>query len=110
MDLTLECIRRHYAREPESPLADVTNAYADFFELFRDFEGFVEFFHFQDLLTPDDKVQFYLPFDGFEPSGTPATKEEYVTYREETLKFIERRNHRMAKWVMKHHPEIEVRQ
>ena len=45
MDLILDCIRRHYAGEPENPLPDVTNAYKDFFELFRDFKGFVEFFH-----------------------------------------------------------------
>jgi hypothetical protein len=111
MDLTLECIRRHYAGEPGSPLADVTNAYEDFFELFGGFTEFVDFFHLQDLVTPDYKeVRFYLPFDNFERSGTPATTEEYVTYREATLEFIERRNHRMAKWVLEHHPEIEVRE
>ncbi|MDF9751574.1 hypothetical protein [Arthrobacter sp. ES3-54] len=111
MDLTLECIRRHYAGEPESPLASVINAYADFFALFDGFKEFVEFFHLQDLVTPDYKaVRFYLPFDNFERSGTPATKDEYVTYREATLEFIEGRNRRMAKWVTEHHPEIEVRQ
>jgi len=110
MDLTLECIRRHYAREPESPLSDVINAYEDFFRLFGGFKEFVEFFHFQDLLTPDDKVRFYLPFDGFEPFGTPATKEDYVTYREAVLEFIAARNSRMAGWVIENHPEIKVRQ
>ena len=110
MDLTLECIRRHYAGEPESPLASVISAYKDFFELFQDFAGFVDFFHLQDLVTPDDQVRFYLPFDNFERSGTPATTEEYVTYREATLKFIAARSLRMAEWVTKHHPEIEVRQ
>lgn len=105
MDLTLECIRRHYTGEPDSPLADVITAYADFFELFEGFTEFVEFFHFQDLVTPDyDEVQFYLPFDNFKRSGTPATKEEYVEYREKTLEFIEKRGRRMAEWVMKHHP------
>lgn len=39
-DLTLEAIRRHYARE-SSPLADTLAAYTDFFELFRDFAGYV---------------------------------------------------------------------
>ena len=69
MDLTLECIRRHYAGEPWSPLADVMNAYADYFELFGGFTEFVEFFHFQDLVTPDcDEVRFYLPFDNFKRS------------------------------------------
>lgn len=105
MDLTLECIRRHYAGEPESPLADVITAYADFFELFEGFTEFVEFFHFQDLVTPDYKeVRFYLPFDNFERSGTPATTEDYVTYREATLEFIEGRKRRMDEWVTKHCP------
>ncbi|KRE77785.1 DUF6994 family protein [Arthrobacter sp. Soil761] len=94
MDLTLECIRRHYAGEPESPLADVINAYADFFALF---DGFKEF------------VRFYLPFDNFKRSGMPATKDEYVTYREATLEFISARSRRMAAWVMENHPGIEVR-
>lgn len=100
MDLTLECIRRHYAGKPESPLSSVLNAYDDFFKLFGDFKGFVEFFHFQDLVTPCcDEVRFYLPFDHFERSGTPATTDEYVTYREATLEFIAKRGQRMAKWV-----------
>lgn len=111
MDLTLECIRRHYTGEPESPLADVISAYADFFALFDGFREFVVFFHLQDLVTPDyTKVQFYLPFDDFGRSGTPATTEEYVTYREKVLEFIDRRSNRMAEWVREHHPEIEVRQ
>jgi hypothetical protein len=38
MDLTLECIRRHYAGEPGSPLSDVTTNYADFFKLFGTFK------------------------------------------------------------------------
>ncbi|WP_425863710.1 DUF6994 family protein [Arthrobacter sp. TWP1-1] len=110
MDLTLECIRRHYAGVPESPLASVLNAYSDFFALFQDFKGFVDFFHFQDLVTPDyDRVQLFLPCDIFEPSGPPATTEAYVTYREATLDFIAKRGQRMADWVTENHPEIEVR-
>jgi hypothetical protein len=111
MDLTLECVRRHYAGEPESPLADVINAYEDFFALFDGFAEFVDFFHFQDLVTPDyQKVRFYLPFDdNFKRSGTPATKDDYVTCREATLEFIAGRGRRMAEWVTEYHPEIEVR-
>ena len=63
MDLTLECIRRHYAEEPGSPLADVTTNYADFFELFCTFKQFVEFFHLQDLVTPEGKIDFFLEED-----------------------------------------------
>jgi hypothetical protein len=111
MDLTLECIRRHYAGEPGSPLAGVINAYADFFRLFDGFKEFVDFFHLQDLVTPGyDKVLFCLPFGNFERSGIPVTTEEYVTYREATLEFIAARNRRMAKWVTENHPDIEVRE
>jgi hypothetical protein len=111
MDLTLECVRRHYAGESESPLAGVINAYADFFELFEGFAEFVDFFHLQDLVAPDySEVLFYLPFDNFERPGAPATREEYVACREATLDFISRRGRRMAEWVLEHHPEIEVRQ
>ena len=110
MDLTFECIRRHYTGDQESPLASVLNAYADFFALFDGLTECVDFFHLQDLVTPDYKVRFYLPLDNFERSGMPATKEEYVTYREKALDFIAGRDRRMAKWVMEHHPEIEGRQ
>ncbi|WP_454697832.1 DUF6994 family protein [Arthrobacter humicola] len=115
IDLTLESIRRHYAEEPESPLADVLNAYADFFALFgrreQGFRCFVDFFHFQDLVSPDyDEVRFFLPLDNFKRPGTPATTEEYVTYREATLDFIEKRGRRMAEWLGEHHPDIDVRE
>jgi hypothetical protein len=113
MDLTLDCIRRHYTGEPGSALADVTDAYKDFFELFgqreQGFIGFVDFFHLQDLVTPDyTEVRFYLPFKSFEHSGVPATTQEYVAYRNATLEFIAVRKRRMAEWVTEHHPEIEV--
>jgi hypothetical protein len=41
-DLTHECIRRHYLDEP-SPLSDTLARYADFFGLFGDFAGYVDF-------------------------------------------------------------------
>jgi hypothetical protein len=125
MDLTLECIRRHYTGESENaPVGALKDAYADFFavitayrdffELFgqreQGFKEFVDFFHFQDLVTPDYKaVRFYLPCENFERSGIPVTKDEYVTYRNATLQFIAGRGRRMAEWVTVHHPEIEVR-
>jgi len=49
-DLTLECIRRHYVGQ-DSPLADVLSRYREFFALFRDFAGYVDFFLLQDLVT-----------------------------------------------------------
>ena len=110
MDLTLECIRRHYAGEHEGPLQDAIQAYADFFARFDGFQEFVEFFHFQDLVTDDyEQVQFFLPLEDFQRPGTPTTTAEYVTCREKSLELIERRARRMAEWVHKHHPEVDVR-
>lgn len=51
-DLTVECIRRHYAAG-DSPLAATLARYADFFALFEDFQGYVEYFLLQDLVAPD---------------------------------------------------------
>jgi hypothetical protein len=112
MDLTLECIRRHYAKEPGSPLADVTTNYGDFFELFCTFEKFVEFFHFQDLVTPEGKIVFFLEEDEdkvFTRLGVPITKDEYIRVQEASLKFIALRGNRMADWVEENHRDIEVR-
>ncbi|WP_413463715.1 DUF6994 family protein [Arthrobacter sp. SO3] len=85
----------------------------DLFELFGDFKRFMEFFHFQDLLTPDsdyESVEYFLPPDNFERQGTPTSTPEYVEYRGKVPEFLEKRNHRMAEWVRKHHPDIEVRE
>ncbi|MBF0233625.1 MAG: hypothetical protein HQK65_11380, partial [Desulfamplus sp.] len=64
-DLTLECIRLFYEGEP-NPLTDVFNRYDNFFSLFENFKGYVEFFLFQDLVGKDfSSIKFHLPFDGF---------------------------------------------
>lgn len=110
MDLTLECIRRHYAKEEGNRLSKATDAYADFFDLFVDFQQFVDFFHFQDLVTPNyEAVEFFLPLENFNRPATPTSDDEYVEYREKVLEFIEGRNARMANWVRRHSPEVEVR-
>lgn len=97
IDLTLECIRRHYRRE-SSPLAEALARYTDFFALFGDFRGYVEFFLLQDLVTEDSAaVRFFLPFEGFRV--TPALPEnlgDYLEFRESMLTWIERRNQRIA--------------
>lgn len=103
MDLTLECIRRHYAEDADSPLADVLCAYGDFFALFDGFREFVDFFHFQDLVTDDyQDVRFFLPLQDFARPGVPRTVAEYVSYREAALSFIAARNRVIHAWVTKH--------
>jgi hypothetical protein len=94
-DLTLECIRRHYSRD-DSPLSDVLARYTSFFDLFRDFLGYVEFFLLQDLVTVDcSAVRIAAPFDDFRGSPIPAGVDEYRVYKSAALAFIEARNQRI---------------
>jgi hypothetical protein len=98
-DLTLECVRRHYSGE-DSPLRAVLALYADFFDLFVDFRGFVEFFLLQDAVTVDcDAVIFCAPLRDFSTSSViPQTMEEYREYRQRSIAFIEARNRRIAEF------------
>ena len=107
MDLTLECVRRHYASE-SSPLMDVLTAYGDFFDRFSGFREFVDFFHLQDLVNIDySEVQYLLPFNEFSRTGLPVTRDEYIAYREASLLFIAQRSRRMIDWLGKHSHEAE---
>lgn len=54
-DLTLECIRRHYMGAT-SPLSEVFAPYANFFGLFGDFSGYVDYF-LLDILSPTVQQQ-----------------------------------------------------
>lgn len=94
-DLTLECIRRHYCGET-SPLSVVLALYADFFGLFGDFQGYVEFFLLQDAVTVDrEAVIFSAPFEDFTTSPIPQTLDEYREYRHRAITFLEARNRRI---------------
>lgn len=53
-DLTVECVRRHYL-DDDSPLSETLAQYADFFTLFVDFRGYVDFFLLQDIVTEDSQ-------------------------------------------------------
>jgi hypothetical protein len=96
MDLTLECIRRHYLGEA-SPLADTLQRYCDFFALFRDFRGYADFFLLQDLVTNNySTVRFFLPFDDFRSPPVPSDVDTYRRYRCLSIEFVEARNRRIA--------------
>lgn len=96
MDLTLECIRRHYRGEA-SPLADVLQRYADFFALFDDFKGYVEFFLLQDLVFDGfEGIKFFMPFDDFKTSAVPSDFDAYSAYKDLVMEFIRRRNDRIS--------------
>lgn len=95
MDLTLECIRRHYLGEP-SPLGDTLARYKDFFALFDSFRGYVNFFLLQDIVESDySSVQFFMPFDDFKPPSVPEDADAYRKYRRLSIDFIEARNLRI---------------
>lgn len=103
-DLTLECIRRHYLGEAESPLSDVLAVDADYFGLFgagyEGFQGFIEFFHLQDLVTTDS-VRWLDGHQGswsFETSPLPKTAEAYRNYLDNVAAFVAARNERIRAW------------
>jgi hypothetical protein len=94
-DLTLECIRRHY-RNDKSPLSGVLSRYAQFFDLFGSFRGYVEFFLLNDLVSPDfSVVKVSAPFDDFNGSPIPNDVDEYKAYEKDARAFIEARNQRI---------------
>jgi hypothetical protein len=96
-DLTLECVRRHYLGLP-SPLGAVLTRYVDFFALFTNFTGFVEFFLLQDLVTDDgSQVRFFMPFDDFEGPAVPRDLRTYVTYKRNAVEFVRARNERIGR-------------
>ncbi|WP_196776883.1 DUF6994 family protein [Haloechinothrix halophila] len=92
-DLTVECIRRHYAHE-RSPLSDVLARYDDFFALFETFGGF-DFFLLQDLLD-GKRVRFAIPFNNFAMPSVPQDLATYRRYMELSMEFIHARNARIA--------------
>jgi len=96
-DLTLECIRRHYLGQ-SSPLGETLLRYRDFFALFDDFSGYVDFFVLQDLVADDrSTVNFFMPFDDFNSPSTPKDRDAYEEYRRRSIGFVEVRNRRIER-------------
>jgi hypothetical protein len=96
LDLTLECIRRHYLGA-SSPMGDVLSRYDDFFRLFGDFGGYVDFFLLDDFTTDDrSSVEFVLPFDDFSTPALPQDVADYQTYRSRSIELVAARNRRIA--------------
>ena len=95
-DLTLECLRLFYQKK-ESPLYDTLVRYKDFFELFVNFSGYVDFFMLQVFLEENGHIKFSLPFDNFNRSPLPQTIDEYKTYKNHTIDLINCRNERILK-------------
>ena len=100
-DLTLECIRLHYQRL-EHPLENTFGSPINnfFFSLFKDFQGYVDFFLLQDLVDNSyEGVNFFIVTkNAFAGSPIPDTAAEYREYKMATLEFVRRRNQRIGEW------------
>ena len=95
-DLTLECIKRFYCGF-ESPLTKVLEQNEDFFRLFIDFRGYVNFFLLNDLVKDNyEQIDFFLPVNVFNESPLPRSIDEYDKYRFNTMNFVRKRNQRIA--------------
>lgn len=93
--LTLECIRRFYNHE-NSPLYDVLKLDEDFFNLFIDFKGYVDYFYLQDCVSPDYcSVLFWLGDGTFSFNPLPKNPDEYNQWIKKNLEFVEKRNARI---------------
>ena len=97
-DLTLECIRRYYNGE-DSPLYKVIESDKDFFNLFVDFKGYVDFFLLQDCVSDDySKVDIWCGDATFEKSGLPETVEDYFEFIRKEHEFLDKRNARIVEY------------
>ena len=95
-DLTLECIRRYYAGE-DSPIAKTLLRDKDFFDLFVDFKGFVDYFFFQDCVTDDYRtVKVWIGNGDFTDDPLPKSVDEYLLWISRQMDFLEKRNQRIA--------------
>ena len=101
-DLTLECIRRHYAGE-ESPLSKVIETDKSFYDLFVDFKGYVDFFFLQECVSEDySSVNIWMGDASFEKSGLPDTVEEYLNFLVKEHIFLDQRNRRIQEYCITH--------
>lgn len=95
-DLTLECIRRYYDGNQNSPLKEVLSQDKKFFDLFMDFKGYVDFFYLNDLVSDDYKmVKIFFGNSDFSESGYPKTSMEWGNLAIQSMQFIESRNRRI---------------
>lgn len=71
--------------------------YGNFFGLFGSFQGYVEHFLLQDLVSGDcSSVRFFAPFENFATSPLPGSVGAYQAYRHLAMDFIEARNLRIS--------------
>ncbi|MBQ2243922.1 MAG: hypothetical protein II318_06925 [Bacteroidales bacterium] len=97
-DYTLECIRLFY-KDYESPLFEVLQRNKDFFELFVDFEGYINYFFLQDFVT-EDYTSVIMHDNGkvFRKNPRPENPQEYVSWIENQISLHDKRKERILKY------------
>ena len=61
---------------------------------------YVNYFLLQDLVEGDyEAIKFWSNFDNFETAPLPASKEEYISYMNKLLSFVEARNQRIFNFI-----------
>jgi len=91
-------MRRHYLGQ-NSPLGETLSRYREFFALFDDLGGYIEFFLLQDLVSATGtEIDFFMPFDHFSSPSTPADADAYREYRRRSVEFIHARNRRIDRY------------
>lgn len=100
-DYTLECIKRYYEENIDNPLQSAIEKSSLFFNLFKSFNEYVDFFFLNDLVDEKgnvisftDKIDFSSPF--------PKTEEEYIKYLDNTIRFVNKRNERILTYCNKY--------
>lgn len=109
VDLTFECIRRYYNND-QSPMAKCLAKDKPFFDLFKDFKGYIDFFLLQDIVSDDYKhvncllgKSEYCDYFFKTPKEVtiPQTVEEYMEWHDNLIDFTEKRNKRIVEWAGK---------
>lgn len=94
-DLTLECIRKYYRNE-DSPLYETLVMNKEFFDLFVDFKGYVDFFFLQDCVSEDYQTVIFWIGDGdLSKNPMPKSVDEYLIWIDKQLDFVSKRNKRI---------------
>lgn len=97
LDLTMECIRRFYVGE-STPLDKVLESDRDFYNLFVDFKGYVDFFLLQDCVDENYNVKFWLDTPLWVSDPMPETVESYRAWIDKELDFVKKRGKRIEEY------------
>ena len=98
-DLTLECIRLFYLGIP-TPLDKALEKSRNFFNLFVDFKGYIDFFLLQDCVDDNYNVKFWLDTPLFCTMPMPKAMDKYMAWINSQLDFVERRGKRINDYII----------